>query len=117
MDWYATLALVAGLLLIASMGAVAAGRRRTDGERETPSDERTGGASGDRSDTVAADSNGADGRGRVRREMGGDDRERAGPAITEDDRERMRRHLNKPQTRRQPEDLLPSEDDTDSDGS
>jgi len=114
MDQY--IALVVGLLLIASVGAIAvAGRLRSEGERGATSDEGTAEASGGSSDTVGAGAAGSDARERARTDENG--REGTPGRITEDDRERMRRHLNKPRTRRQPEDLLPPDEDTDSDGS
>ncbi|GAB3313379.1 hypothetical protein [Haloplanus salinarum] len=113
MDQYTVLALVVGLLLIASLCAVVvAGRLGRVGIRGATSDEGTANASDRGPATAGAD---ADARDRARTAENG--RDRAPGRITEDDRERMRRHLNKPRARRQPEDLLPSDEDTDSDGS
>ena len=116
MDQNTALALVVGLLLIASVGAVAvAGRLGREERRGATSDEGAADASDGGPDTAGADAGSSDARDRAR--TGENGRERAPGRITEDDRERMRRHLNKPRTRRQPEDLLPSDEDTDSDGS
>ncbi|QGX96457.1 hypothetical protein EI982_17545 [Haloplanus rallus] len=116
MDQYTVLALVVGLLLIASLGAVVvAGRLGRVGTRGGTGDEGTDDASDGDPDTAGAATRSSDARDRARTAENG--RDRAPGRITEDDRERMRRHLNKPRARRQPEDLLPSDEDTDSDGS